>query len=250
MDVSGKTAVVTGGGRGIGRAIALKLAGAGADVAILFRKKPEPAAETKAELEKTGRKVEAYQCDVSDQKAVHETFEKIKQTFGRIDILVNNAGLASWGNFIHDTTFEEWDKIMKSNIYGPYNCIKEALPVMRKQKGGHIVSISSTITQINPPTGGPYAVAKAGLETLTRVLAREETGNGIHVNAIGPGLVETDMGRKLVGVPDMKKMYPQMPFGRVCQPEDIANMVLFLVSEEGSYIQGQVIFINGGLQSL
>ena len=250
MDASGKTAVVTGAGRGIGRQIAVKLAGAGADVAILYRKKPEPAAEVKAEIEKMGRKIETYQCDVSDPALVHETFDKIKESFGKIDILVNNAGLASWGNFIHDTTFQEWDKIMKANIYGPYNCIREVLPLMRKQKGGHIISISSTITQINPPTGGPYAVAKAGVETLTRVLAREETGNNIHVNAIGPGLVETDMGRKLIGVPDMKKIYSQMPFGRVCQPDDIANMVLFLVSEEGSYIQGQVIFINGGQQSL
>ena len=246
MDISGKVAVVTGGGRGIGRSIALKLASAGVDVAILYRKRPEPAAEVKAEIEKMGRRVEAYQCDVSDQDRVHEVFSEIKEAFKRIDILVNNAGLASWGNFIHDTTFVEWDKIMKANIYGPYNCIREVLPLMREQKGGHIISMSSVITQVNPPTGGPYAVAKAGLEALTKVVANEELGNNIHVNAVAPGLVETEMGRKLVGVEDMKTMYPQMPFGRACQPEDIANMVIYLVSEEGSYIQGQVIHINGG----
>ncbi|UCD85230.1 MAG: SDR family oxidoreductase [Deltaproteobacteria bacterium] len=246
MDASGKVAVVTGGGRGIGRAIALKLAGAGADVAILYRKRPEPAAEVKAEIEKMGRRGEAYQCDVSDQNRVHEVFAEIKEKFKRIDILVNNAGLASWGNFIHDTTFLEWDKIMKANIYGPYNCIREVLPLMREQKGGYIISLSSVITQVTPPTGGPYAVAKAGVEALTKVVANEELGNNIRVNAIAPGLVETEMGRKLVGVEDMKTMYPNMPFGRVCQPEDIANMVLYLVSEEGSYIQGQVIHINGG----
>lgn len=246
MDASGKIAVVTGGSRGIGRGIALRLAQAGADIAVLYRKKPEPAAEVKSDIEKLGRRAAVYQCDVSDENRVHEVFEEIKGTFKRIDVLVNNAGLASWGNFIHDTTFQEWDKVMKANIYGPFNCIRETLPIMRKQKGGHIISISSTITQINPPTGGPYAVAKAGLEALTKVLAREEAGNNIHVNAIGPGLVETEMGRKLARVDDMKKIYSRSPFGRVCQPLDIANMALFLISEEGSYIQGQVIYINGG----
>jgi NAD(P)-dependent dehydrogenase (short-subunit alcohol dehydrogenase family) len=246
MDLSGKAAVVTGAGRGIGRAVALALAGQGAEVAILYRKKPEPAAEVVAEIEKLGRKAEAYMCDVSDQEKVGEVFSKIKDKFGRIDVLVNAAGLASWGNFIADTTFLEWDKIMKADIYGPYNCIKEVLPVMREQKGGHIINISSSITVINPPTGGPYAVAKAGLEALTKVLAAEETGRNIHVNAIAPGLVETDMGRKLVGVDDLKKIYSTMPFGRVCQPEDLANLVLFLISEKGGYIQGQVIYLNGG----
>ncbi len=250
MNANGMVAVVTGGGRGIGRCIALKLAGAGADVAIIYRKKPGPAAEVKSELEKLSRKAEAYQCDVSDPETVHETFGKITKTMGRIDILVNAAGLASWGNFIHDTTYTEWDKIMKANIYGPYNCIRETLPVMREQKSGHIINISSIITQINPPTGGPYAVAKAGLEALTKVLAKEETSNNIHVNAIAPGVVETDMGRKLMHVDDMKKIYSQMPFGRVCQPEDIANLVLYLISEEGGYIHGEVIFVSGGKTTL
>ncbi len=246
MDLSDKVAVVTGAGRGIGRSIAVKLAEAGADVAILYRKKPEPAAEVKAEIEKLGRRCEPFMCDISDNELVHQTFESIIDSFGRVDILVNNAGLASWGNFIHDTTFVEWDKILKADLYGPYNCIHEVLPIMRKQKSGNIISISSTITQIFPPTGGPYAVAKAGLEALTKVLSKEETINNIRVNAIGPGVVETDMGRKLMHVDDMKKIYSQMPFGRACQPEDIANMVLFLVSDEGSYIHGQVIYINGG----
>ena len=245
MDVSGKVAVVTGAGRGIGRGIALTLARAGADIAVLYRKKPEPAAEVKEEIEKLGRRALACQCDISDQERVHQVFEEIKGSFQKIDILVNNAALASWGNVIHDTTFLEWDKIMKSNIYGPYNCIKEVLPLMREQNGGHIINISSSITRVNPVTGGPYAVAKAGLESLTKVLANEETGNNIHVNCVAPGLVETDMGRRTMGVEDMKTLHSQFPFGRVCQPEDIANMVLFLVSEEGSYIQGQVIYISG-----
>lgn len=246
MDAKDKVAVVTGAGRGIGRTIALALAAAGADVAILYRKKPEPAAEVKAEIEKMGRRALAFACDVSDPDPVHDTFEKIKQEFSRIDILVNNAGLASWGNFIADTTFLEWDKIIRADLYGPYNCIKEVLPLMREQKGGHIINISSSITQLNPPTGGPYAVAKSGLEALTQVLAAEEVGRNIHVNAIAPGLVETEMGRKLMHVDDLKTIYPQMPFGRVCQPDDIANLVLYLVSEAGSYIHGQIIRVNGG----
>lgn len=244
--MSDKVAVVTGAGRGIGRCIAIKLAEAGYDCAILYRKKPEPAAEVKAEIEKTGQACEAYACDVSDPELVEKTFAAILEKFGRIDVLVNNAGLASWGNFIHDTTFLEWDKIMRANIFGPFNCIKAVLPGMRKQNGGHIINISSSITKSNPPAGGPYGVSKAGLEALTKILAAEETVKKIHVNAISPGLVETDMGRKLMHVDDMKKLYKGMPFGRVCQPEDIANMVAYLVSEEGSYIQGEVIYINGG----
>jgi len=246
MELQGKVAVVTGGGRGIGRAIALKLAGAGADVAVLYRKQEAPAAEVKGEIEKLGVKARAYHCDVSDADKVAETFARIKQEFGRVDILVNNAGLASWGHFIHDTTFEEWDKVMKADVYGPYLCIREVLPLMRAQKGGHIINLSSSITRMNPPTGGPYAVAKAGVEALTKVLAAEETSHNIHVNAIAPGLVETDMGRKLVKVNDMAQISAKMPFNRVCQPDDIANMALFLVTQPGSYIQGQVIYLNGG----
>jgi 3-oxoacyl-[acyl-carrier protein] reductase len=246
MDAKGKVAVVTGAGRGVGRGIALKLAEAGADVIIFYRKKPEPAELVKSEIEKMGRKVKAYQCDVSDHDLVHEVFKEIKQDFKRIDVLVNNAGLASWGNFIHDTTYEEWDKVLKTDIYGPYNCIREALPIMREQQGGHIINISSTITMSYMATGGPYAVAKAGIEALTKVVAKEEMSNNIRVNAIGPGLVETDMGRKMLGIDDMKEIYKQSPFGRVCQPEDIGNLILFLISEEGSYIHGQVIYVNGG----
>ncbi len=246
MDLNGYVSVVTGGGRGIGRAVARALSGAGSEVAVIFRKKPEPAAETVAELERAGRRAAAYQCDVSDPERVREVFADIKGEFGKIDVLVNCAGLASWGNFIHDTTYLEWDKVMKANIYGPFNCIRETLPIMREQKGGHIVNISSTITRMNPPKGGPYAVAKAGLESLTEILAKEETGHNIHVNAIAPGLVETDMGRKLVGLPDLGKLHKSMPFGRVCQPEDVANVVMFLLSERGSYIQGQIIHVNGG----
>ncbi|MBU2550851.1 MAG: SDR family oxidoreductase [Proteobacteria bacterium] len=247
MDASGRVAVVTGGGRGVGRGVALTLARAGADVAILYRRRHESAAETRAELQALGRQAEAYHCDVSDRERVAETFAQIKERFGRIDILVNNAGLASWGNFIHDTTPQEWDKVMKTNVYGPYHCAREALPVMREQKQGWIVNISSAITQNYMPTGGPYGVAKAGLEALTRILAWEETANNIHVNCIGPGLVETEMGRKLMHVEDLKPLYPQFPFGRICQPEDIANMVLFLCSQEGSYIQGQIIYVSGAV---
>ncbi|MDY6851242.1 MAG: SDR family oxidoreductase [Thermodesulfobacteriota bacterium] len=246
MDANGKTAVVTGGSRGIGRGISLKLAEAGADIAILYRKRHEPAQKIKAEITGLGRRVEVYHCDVSDQDRVTQVFDRIKESFGRIDILVNNAGLASWANFIHDTTFAEWDKIMKSNIYGPYNCIREALPAMRAQGLGHIINISSTMTKGYMQNGGPYGVAKAGLDALTQILAHEETKNFIRVNAINPGMVETDMGRGMVKGGDLKPLYPKMPFARACQPEDIAGLVLFLVSEEGSYIQGQCIHINGG----
>lgn len=246
MGLDGKIAVVTGAGRGIGRSIALKLAEDGADIAIIYRKKPEPASEVKTEIEKEGKKCETYMCDVSDEASVKNTFSKISEDLGTVEILVNCAGLASWGNFIHDTTHLEWDKVMKANIYGPFNCIKEVLPGMRAQKNGHIINISSSITLMNPPIGGPYVVSKAGLEALTKTLAKEEMSNNIHVNAIAPGLVETDMGRKLVGVENMETLYSTLPFGRACQPEDLSNMVSFLVSGKADYIQGEVIYMNGG----
>ncbi|MFH2131113.1 MAG: SDR family NAD(P)-dependent oxidoreductase [bacterium] len=243
---SGKKAVVTGAGRGIGREIALKLAEAGADLAILFRKKPEPAAALKTQIEQMGGTCHVYQCDVSDEETVKQTFSQIRADLGNIDILVNNAGLASWGNTIHDTSSLEWDKILKTNLYGPYYCIREALTTMRPQGGGQIINISSSITLSLPAQGGPYTIAKVGLEALTKTIAKEETQHNIRINAIAPGLVETDMGNRMVGVDDMKTLYDSLPFGRACQPADIANMVLFLLSEAGSYIQGEVIYINGG----
>ena len=246
VDLSGKKAVVTGAGRGIGRGIALKLAEAGADLAILYRKNQEPAAELKGDIEKMGRSCHIYQCDVSNEEVVQQAFTQIKTGWARIDILVNNAGLASWGNTIHDTSSKEWDRVLKANLYGPFYCIREVLPPMRQQGGGHIVNISSSITLNLPANGGPYTISKIGLEALTKTIAREETPHNIRVNAVSPGVVETDMGEKFLGVDDMKTIYDRLPFGRACQPSDIANTVLFLVSESGSYIQGEVIYINGG----
>lgn len=247
MDAKGKIAVVTGGSRGVGRGIALKLATFGADVAILFRKRRDEAEVVVAEITKLGCKAKAYQCDIAKLDQVQAAFAEAKKDFGRIDILVNNAALASWGNFIGETTEEEFDKIVKADLYGPYFCIRQVLPIMREQKSGSIISISSSITLMYPVSGGPYAVAKSGVEAMMRVMAKEERENNIRINAVAPGLVETEMGRKLMGVQDMKDLYASSPFGRVCQPEDIANMVLYLVSPEGSYIHGQVIHVNGGL---
>ncbi len=245
-ELTNQKAVVTGAGRGIGRGIALKLAEAGADLAIVYRKRPEPATELKVEIEGLGRTCHIYQCDVSEEELVRQTFKNIQTDLGRIDILVNNAGRASWGNTIHDTTTVEWDAVLKANLYGPFFCIREVLPVMREQGGGRIVNISSSITQTIPAQGGPYTISKVGLEALTKTIAKEETPNNIRINAVSPGLVETDMGRSLMGVDDMKNLYKSLPFGRACQPADIANAVLYLVSEAGSYIQGEAIYINGG----
>lgn len=240
-----KTAIVTGAGRGIGRGIAIALAEAGADLALLYRKQQEPAAELKNIIEIKGRHCGIYKCDVADEAVVKNTFNQIREELGQIDILVNNAGLASWGNTIHDTTSVEWDRVLKANLYGPFFCIQEVLKAMRQQGGGHIINISSAITKNIPAKGGPYGVAKVGLEALTRTIAKEETQNNIHVNVIAPGLVETDMGRSLVNTKDMSTIYKNLPFGRACQPEDIANGVLFLLSQAGSYIQGEVIYIDG-----
>ncbi|MBI4639721.1 MAG: 3-oxoacyl-ACP reductase FabG [Candidatus Tectomicrobia bacterium] len=250
MRLEGKIALVTGGGRGIGRGISLGLARAGADVIVNYRRDIEAARETAREILGMKRRSVPLQADVSNVEEVEEMIKRVIQDFGKLDILVNNAGIASRGNFVWNTTVDEYHRVLGVNLHSVFYCSKIALKSMREQKSGHIINISSSITLHPEAGGGPYVVARAGLEALTQVMAKEERPNNIRVNAVAPGLVETEMGRRLVratrGLEDIKELYPSSPFGRVCQPEDIANMVVFLVSEEGSYITGQVIQVNGG----
>ena len=224
MDARDKVAVVTGAGRGIGRAIAVKLAQAGAEVAILYRKKPEPAAAVKAEIEKAGRRCEAYQCDVSDPELVHDTFEKIKEGFSRIDVLVNNAGLASWGNFIADTSFLEWDKVMRANLYGPYNCIREALPIMRAQKGGHIINVSSILGKRSRPKLAVYTACKHAVEGFSRSLLGDANRFGIKISILAPAAIRTEWAAKAGST---------LPEGvRLLAPEEVARMAECLIETD------------------
>jgi 3-oxoacyl-[acyl-carrier protein] reductase len=249
MKLSGKVALVTGGDRGIGKGIAVALAREGADIAFNYRKDAESAGKTVKEIEAMGRKALAVQADVTDLEQVKAAVNKTVQKFNRIDILVNNAGIASRGRYVLDTEAEEMLRLFNIHVMGAFNFTKECLPLLRKQPRGDIIFISSISPHVCMAGHAPYAVAKAGMDALASCLAKEEIGHNIRVNSIACGLVETDMGTRLVkgamGV-DIKDIAKGMPFGRVCQPEDVGNLCAFLCSEAGGYVSGHVVFLDGG----
>ncbi len=249
MGLEGKVAFVTGGGRGIGRGCSLALARGGADIAIAYRKDEKTAEETAAEIRKLGRKARAIQCDVSQEDQVKAAVAEVVDQMGKIDILVCNAGIASRGNAVRDTSTEEMRRVLDTHIMGSFWCCREALDSMRASGDGRIIIISSVATISHGARGAPYNMAKSALESLMKTLCKEEGPNGIRVNAIGPGLIETEMGRRLVAArsgTDIKDLYATHPFGRVGQPEDIGNLAAFLCSDEGGYVSGQTIYVHGG----
>ena len=252
MSLEGRSALITGGSRGVGRGIALALASKGADVAINYRRAEDDAKEVVAEIQAMGRKAVALQGDVSDYERVKEMAAQAIQALGKIDILVANVGIASRGRFVVDTEVDEFHRLMNTHVFGALHFIKEVLPNMRQQPRGDVILISSVGAEACRAGGAPYAMAKNAMEALVKTLAKEERPNGIRVNVIRPGLVETEMGRRLAkarwGVEDIKDMYPESPFGRVSQPYDIGNLAAFLCSSEGEYITGQVIAVSGGEQ--
>ena len=250
MDLDGRVALITGGGRGIGRAIALALATEGADVAVVYRRDEESAAATVKEIEVLGRRARAYAADVGSVAEVEAMVAAVLDDFGAVDILVNNAGVASRGRAVADTAADEVEHLLRTHAVGAHILCRAVLPSMRTRPRGDIVMISSTITRDVPPNGAPYAMAKAALEILAATLAKEERRHGIHVNVVAPGLVETDMGRRLAkatfGTDDMRALDASFPFGRVCSPEDVASVVRFLVSPAAGYMTGEVLRVDGG----
>jgi NAD(P)-dependent dehydrogenase (short-subunit alcohol dehydrogenase family) len=176
--------------------------------------------------------------------------EAAVRDFGAVDILVNNAGIASRGLAVADTDPLEMERVVRTHAFGAFYLSKLVLPSMRTRPRGDIIMISSVATMVNGANGAPYNMGKAALEALAQTLYKEERPNGVRVNIVAPGLVETEMGRRLVrataGVEDIKSMYSYMPFGRVCQPEDIGAMVAFLCSEAANYVTGQRIYVSGG----
>ncbi len=251
MSLAGRVALVTGGSRGIGRGVALCLARDGATIAINYRKDEEAAKETQRELEGMGRAARTYACDLtSDYETVKAMVDRVASDFGRLDIGVNNAGIASRGNSGFDTEIAELQRVMNIHFYGAYYCSKAALPHLRKQARGDIVFISSTGADRPRANGAPYTAAKRAMEALAITLSLEEQRHGIRVNVVRPGLVETDMGRRLMratgGVQDLKDLYETYPFGRVCQPEDIGGAVAYLCSQQAAYVSGATITVAGG----
>jgi NAD(P)-dependent dehydrogenase (short-subunit alcohol dehydrogenase family) len=250
MGLQGRVALVTGGGRGIGRAVSLALAEDGADVAVNYRKDETAAKETVAEIEKLGRRARAYAAAIEDGDAAARMVDAVVADFGFVDILVNNAGIASRGNTVEKTDPLELERVVRVHALAPHRLCQLVLPSMKTRARGDIVMISSVATLHHPGGGAPYNMGKAALEALALTLAKEVKKRGIRVNIVAPGLVETEMGRRLMkataGVEDLRQLDATMPFGRVCQPEDVANAVRWLVSERASYVTGEKINVYGG----
>ena len=243
--LSGKVALVTGAGRGIGRAIALTLAGYGADVAVNYSGSKEAAEKTADEIRALGRRAIAVRADISKEEECAELFQRVRQELGVVDILVNNAGITRDGLAVRMTE-QEFDAVIDTNLKGAFFCMKLAGKQMMKKRSGRIISISS-ISGVRGNAGQiNYCAAKAGLIGMTKCLAKELAGRSITVNAVAPGYIDTDMTAVL---PEKVKeaVLAQVPLGSMGRPEDIAEAVAFLASEHARYITGQVLSVDGGM---
>jgi NAD(P)-dependent dehydrogenase (short-subunit alcohol dehydrogenase family) len=250
IDLSGRVALVTGASRGIGKAIALSLAEAGADVAVNYRRDGGAAEETVKEIEALGRKAKAYQASVENWDEDEKMVADVLADFGKISILVNNAGIASRGQAVVDTDPAEMERVVRIHAFGPHYLCKLVVPHMRGEGRGDIIMISSVATLGNGPRGAPYNMGKAAMEALALTLAKEERAHGIRTNIVAPSLTVTEMGKRLTratsGVEDIHQLDARSPFGRVSEPEDVAAAVTWLVSSANPYANGQKININGG----
>lgn len=243
--LAGKTALVTGASRGIGRAIALKLAGAGANVVVNYAGSEAAAAETVALIKEMGRDAIMVRANVSQTEEVNEMFKSALDHFGAIDILVNNAGITR-DNLLMRMKEDEWDDVIATNLKGVFNCVKAATRPMMKQRSGKIINITSVVGVLGNPGQANYVAAKAGVIGLTKTAARELATRGITVNAVAPGFIDTEMTAVLPE--DVKaSMMGQIPLGRLGQTEDIASVVLFLASDAANYMTGQTLHVDGGM---
>ena len=250
--LAGRTAIVTGGSRGIGRAISVALARDGAAVAVNYRRGSAAAEQLAAELTAAARAARAFPASLDSNAQIEDMVAAVTAEFGPPDIVVNCAGVASRGQPVADTDPAELMRLMAVNAFGPHRLAQLVLPGMRKRGLGHIVMISSTATRVMGANGAPYNMAKAAMEALAYTLAAEEERYGVRVNVVAPGLVDTEMGRRMTratrGVADMSALDADSPFGRVCQPEDVADVVAFLVGPAAGYVTGQRIAVDGGAE--
>jgi 3-oxoacyl-[acyl-carrier protein] reductase len=243
--LEGKVALVTGASRGIGRAIAISLAEAGANVVVNYAGNENAAAEVAAHIHSLGRKAITIRANVGNSTEVDAMVKQTLETFGQLDILVNNAGITR-DNLLMRMKDEEFDEVINTNLKGVFNCVRSVTRSMMKQRSGRIINISSVVGTLGNPGQANYVAAKAGVIGLTKSAARELASRGITVNAIAPGFITTDMTDKLSE--EMRaQLLLQIPLARFGQPDDIAKTVLFLASDEASYMTGQTLHIDGGM---
>jgi 3-oxoacyl-[acyl-carrier protein] reductase len=245
IDLSGKSAVVTGGSRGIGRAIVLRLATQGADVAFSYKGNEAAAKDVAKEVEKLGRKAVPLQGDATDPAAAEKLVKAALEAFGKVDILVNNAGITR-DDLIMRMSPEAWREVLETNLFGAFYAIKAVTRPMLKAKGGRIINISSVSGQAGQTGQANYSAAKAGLIGLTKATARELASRGITCNAVAPGFVLTELTQDLPE-PLKQELTARTPLGRFGTTEEIATAVAFLASDEAAFITGQVLAVDGGL---
>lgn len=249
MNLAGRTALVTGASRGIGRGIALALAQAGADVAVNYTRDEAAAAETVAQIQALGRQAKAWQASVADEDACAAMVAGIEADLGPMSILINNAGIASRGRSVADTDAAEVEKLLAVHAVGAHRLSRLALPQLRRHDRSDIIIISSIATLHHAAHGAPYNMAKAAGEALVLTLAKEEMKNGVRVNIVAPALTVSDMGERLsraiTGQDDIHHLDAKFPFGRVPTPDDVAAAVLWFVSDANPYCSGQKLNIDG-----
>ncbi len=244
--LDGKNALVTGGGRGIGRAISNTLADAGASVVVAYAGDESAAAAVALGIRERGGQARSVQMDVRSRAQVSKAVAKMVSELGGVDILVNNAGISRPGDF-DAITDEEWDEVMAVNLRGPFTCSQVIIPAMRARGGGSIINIGSVAGQIGGPRTPHYAASKAGLISLGQVVARFGAPFGIRCNTVAPGFIQSDMADEATQSPMVKKILEGILLGRFGTAQEIANVVLFLASDASSYLTGQTIGANGGL---
>lgn len=243
--MSHKIAVVTGGSRGIGKAIVLALAGAGYQIAFSYVRDEEAAMALRAEVEAMGRECLAAQCDVKDGNSIKGFFECVEQQFERIDLLVNNAGITRDG-LLATLSINDITEVIQTNLIGTLLCCQQVVPGMMRQRSGCIVNLSSVAAQKPGKGQSNYAAAKGGVEALTRALAVELAPRNIRVNAVAPGIVNTDMTAALLGANE-QEVQSRLLIKRFAEPQEIAEAVLY-IAERGHYLTGEVLSVNGGLK--
>jgi len=248
--VDRRVALVTGGSRGIGRGISEALAADGAAVAVTYVRDEFAADDFVRQTERAGGLALAIRADVADVAQCRSSVEQVVARFGRLDVLVSNGGIASRGLHVADTSPEELERVVSVHAIGPHHLCQAAIPHLRRRRGSSIVFVSSIGAQVFAPSAAPYAMGKAAVEALAHTLAREEREYGTRVNIVAPGLVRTEMGKRLVrathGLDDIDELNDSSPFGHVCTPQEVGSVVRFLIGPDAAYVNDQRIVVDGG----